>query len=162
VIITLRVPRARAAVGIVVAACAVARPAIAQLRPAHPFVDILIDVPSRAPHIYIPLLDALIRVNLWSLRREPLPPLYASGVVYEREEEGQEIWLCSPALYAAGKGDCEDLASHRTAELLLQGIPAQVRLTYQPKAGGLLWHVTVKRGTRVEDPSARLGMRGAA
>ena len=61
--------------------------------------------------------------------------------------------------YRTGKGDCEDLAAAKVAEYRERGIPANIRLTRR----GRIWHVTVRLPNGMtEDPSKRLGMRGAA
>jgi len=64
----------------------------------------------------IPLLEGLIKVNEWHLRRSlrraqkglgvPLPPLYSSGVRYKEDPPGEENWKDIPAVLADGFGDC--------------------------------------------------------
>jgi hypothetical protein len=116
---------------------------------------------------YLILLKALVRVNLWCIRTYRLPRLYTTDVIYCREPAGSEIWQSSSSLYMADQGDCEDLACHRTAELLAAGKTAQVDLVFKEKPdGGRLYHVVVRRKAcgmcgcedAVEDPSKRLGM----
>lgn len=123
------------------------------------FVDVAGDVPAD-PRAYAHLLNTLVRVNVWALRRGRYPRLYTSDVVYCREPRGVELWQSTPALLASGIGDCEDLATTRVAELTERRIPARVRLTRKERAdGSRLYHVTVWRGEGcVEDPSRRLGM----
>lgn len=69
----------------------------------------------------IPLLEGLIKVNEWHLRRSlrraqkglgyPIPPLYASGVRYKEDPPGQENWKDIPAVLADGHGDCLPLGT---------------------------------------------------
>lgn len=69
----------------------------------------------------IPLLDGLIKVNEWHIRRAlrraqkglgyPIPPLYASGVRYKEDPPGQENWKDCLAVLADGHGDCLPLST---------------------------------------------------
>jgi len=69
----------------------------------------------------IPLLEGLIKVNEWHIRRSlrrtqkglgyPIPPLYASGVRYKEDPPGQENWKDIPAVLADGHGDCLPLST---------------------------------------------------
>lgn len=111
------------------------------------------------------LLGRLVDINMRVYRTLRLPPLYQSGVRYERELEDYgssrpiEDWQAVDVLYQTKRGDCEDLAAARCAELRLQGVDAAIHLTRR----GRIWHVTVRVGPgQFEDPSKRLGMRGAA
>jgi hypothetical protein len=79
----------------------------------------------------LPLLEGLIQVNMWHIRRSlrraqkglgyPLPPLYASGVRYKEDKPGEENWKDIPAILADGHGDCDRLCAWRTAELRVRG-----------------------------------------
>lgn len=110
------------------------------------------------------MLNRLVDLNRYLYRTRKLPPLYASGVRYVREREDYvsarpvEDWQAVDVLYQNRAGDCEDLAAARCAELRNMGLPANIRLTRR----GRIWHVTVRVGNKVEDPSRRLGMQGAA
>ena len=69
----------------------------------------------------IPLLEGLIKVNEWHLRRSlrraqkglaaPIQPLYASGVRYKEDPPGQENWKDIPAVLKDGHGDCLPLST---------------------------------------------------
>lgn len=82
----------------------------------------------------IPLLEGLIKVNEWHIRRAlrraqkglgyPLPPLYASGVRYKEDPPGQENWKDVLAVLADGHGDCDRLVAWRVAELRAAGYQA--------------------------------------
>ena len=127
------------------------------------------------------LLDALTKIHIDHLRHFPkTPSLYQSGVVYEREPPGREDWQDIFTTLRRGGGDCEDLATWRAADLLVRGIPARAfgrpRPMVIPSACsdgavacddrpqmGTLWHILVRRPNgRIEDPSKKLGMEGAA
>lgn len=118
------------------------------------------------------MLDGLTRIHLDHYRRYPqTPSLYESGVVYEREPPGQEDWQDIFTTLRRGSGDCEDLATWRTADLLRKGIKARAfgkprPMLIQTPTGaemGTLWHILVRHPDgRIEDPSKILGMQGAA
>lgn len=112
--------------------------------------------PSRERLLII--LDALVKLNLLEMSKHRYPPLYKSGVVYRREPRDYgrfERWQTIEDLIEKGYGDCEDLASARTAELRLKGIRARPWL----KKRNTTWHVVVRYPDgRIEDPSRILGM----
>lgn len=112
------------------------------------------------------LLEALIKCNLIYLASHPLTPeLYKSGVRYQREPRGKEEWQDIPTALKLLRGDCEDLAAWRVAELRYKGIFAKGHLKWYHSKSAIvtLYHVLVKHpdGT-IEDPSKRLGMKGRA
>lgn len=117
---------------------------------------ITIDVPATRATFEAALLG-LVAVNVALMRtRSQLPPLYASGVRYQRER-GTERWQTCEQVFSARVGDCEDLAAWRVAELHQAGeVDAAPIVT---RTGRKLWHVRVRRadGT-IEDPSRILGM----
>jgi hypothetical protein len=127
------------------------------------------------------LLDALTKIHLDHLRHYPkTPSLYDSGVVYEREPPGREDWQDILTTLRRRGGDCEDLATWRAAELMMRGVPARAfghpRPMMIPRACGegevacegksdvgTLWHILVRwPNGKIEDPSKKLGMQGAA
>lgn len=128
-------------------------------------------------------LECLAAINVWHLENTgPYPRLYESGVFYEAERPGKEDWLDLPTLLKLGKGDCEDLACVRvaeirfydkidahpvirrkwisSAELRQQGYPPDKI----PRDGIYLVHVLARYpdGSErvIECPSERLGMKG--
>lgn len=131
-------------------------------------------------------LKALCDINVWHLENPgpdgPYPKLYESGVFYEQEKPGKEDWLDLPTLLKLGKGDCEDLACVRVAEIrFYEGIAAEPVIRWKwipsdelrsqgypedkiPRDGIYLVHVMARYpdGTErvIECPSERLGMRG--
>lgn len=118
---------------------------------------------ARSERVLLGLLTLLVAINESWLRAHPrTKPLYASGVRYRREEPGREDWLTVPSILARGYGDCEDLACWRIAELRLQGLHVQPRITFRrfgPGGRFSLYHITLKwPDGRIEDPSRLLGM----
>jgi hypothetical protein len=86
-----------------------------------------------------------------------MPYLYESGVRYVREPRGREWWqTVADNLYML-EGDCEDLATHRAAELnVYTGEPARAETI---RTGPRTFHAIVVRANgQIEDPSAKLGM----
>lgn len=121
------------------------------------------------------MLEALCKVDEGHLADRPYPPLYESGVRYQREE-GTEHWLDIPSVLEAGWGDCEDLACWRVAELRRQGRHAGPYVRFRQIDGVFHYHALVMHyrperrkaaGGRavvrlvpdhIEDPSRKLGM----
>lgn len=98
------------------------------------------------------------------MRNGRLPLLYKSGIRYRREplvgSRRVERFQTARQTAKVGFGDCEDLAAYRVAELRLRGIAAKPWVI-QPSAK--MFHVQVRYPDgKIEDPSARLGMRGKA
>jgi hypothetical protein len=94
----------------------------------------------------------------------PVPLLYSSGVVYQRED-GTEDWQDIYTTLEKKWGDCEDLAFWRTAELrVVFRRPASPFLTFRrdPDTGSFHFHALLiakgPGGWRLEDPSRKLGM----
>lgn len=123
------------------------------------------------------LLNALVRIDVEQMTRarragHPFPPLYESGVVYERERfragvadaTGRpprlEEWRDARGVLEHGAGDCEDLAAYRVAELVQAGIEARVQIVRRPPREGMrgLLHILAATPWGVEDPSRALGM----
>lgn len=103
------------------------------------------------------LVDALTITDVGYLRSHPnTPALYNSGVYYCRDERGKERqWWDVQAVRANGCADCKALAAWRAAELIVAGYPAEPIVT---TTDGTLFHVVVRIGNKIEDPSAILGM----
>lgn len=117
-------------------------------------------VPWQGMSDLAPALAALTALNMEILRRNPLPHIYESGVVYEREARlpdgtSREQWLTAPVIYQRKRGDCEDLSCWLAASLRLKGIDAHARA----KRSAVGYHIIVEYpdGT-IEDPSRKLGM----
>lgn len=113
---------------------------------------ITVDVPASASALNT-LLAACQRVAAIDMRAHRLPPLYRSGVRYQREARVGELgerWQLPSQTYRAGVGDCEDLALWRACEV--GGRAVVVRR-------GTIWHaIVICPDGRVEDPSRKLGM----
>lgn len=96
--------------------------------------------------------EGLVQLNLVELSRCEFPALYESGVRYQRELPGREVWLSIPTVLALGVGDCEDLSGWRTAELRRGGERA-ARVEIYPTTG-TGYHAVVRRASgKIEDPS---------
>lgn len=105
------------------------------------------------------LLRCLTRVNVIYLQLRPgrVPPLYGSGVVYDRTQ----VWDSIPALYARRYGDCKSLTCALVAEYAVQGV--QTRPVFRwisLKNGQTNYHILVHTpfAVQFEDPSKVLGM----
>ena len=105
------------------------------------------------------VLQGISRLIIRRARKDgvQLPSLYQSGVRYVREPDGREWWQTVADNLLTGEGDCEDLATHRAAELNeYAGEPAIARTV---QTGKHMFHAIVERGDgTIEDPSAALGM----
>lgn len=114
----------------------------------------LITVP-RDPDAIEHVLEGLVALNAYLISRHNLPPLYETGVRYEREPV--EYWRHAQIVLAEGWGDCEDLAAYRAAELrVYSGEPARIGII---RTGPRTLHAIVLRANGdTEDPSRKLGM----
>jgi hypothetical protein len=102
------------------------------------------------------LLDCLSDIWAAQLRRKPLPPLYSTGVRYEREPNAGQWEDFKPPYrtFEDGFGDCDDLVLWRVAELKAKGERASVQCLVKADPTGLKMHVRVRRADgREEDPS---------
>lgn len=81
-----------------------------------------------------------------------------------RMVNGIEVFLDLPAVYRRGKGDCNELAPIRLAELWRAGLAASPYLTKRRnERGGLTYHALILHpDNTTEDPSRILGMAGEA
>ncbi len=139
-----------------------------------------------APLIF--LLEGMIAVNRYhiaqSMKRAemglgaPIPPLYASGVVYREDPPGREDWGDIYYCLSMGWADCDRLVIWRVAELREAGIAAEPVIKWQhldretaircgypasfvPAEGLWLVHCSVRwPDGRIEDVSKNLGMGG--
>lgn len=97
------------------------------------------------------------RVTMRFARRagKPIPPLYQSGVVYDREPwAGRfEEFADLVTVLRRGWGDCDDLCAWRVAELQEQGeSAADIRLYWRVMpTGQKMMHVQVRRGLCAHD-----------
>lgn len=105
------------------------------------------------------LLEGLVRLNLSQLRRGVCPPLYQAGVRYQREARGSEHWQTALKCFTSKRADCEDLSAYLAASYRLVGVDA--RATVRDVRPGLKHVVVTLPDGRIEDPSKRLGMKGA-
>jgi hypothetical protein len=104
------------------------------------------------------LLGALVNLDIGYLRKHrDVPPLYASGVVYERTKN----WLTIATMYELGYGDCKSLVAAVCAERFVrQGLECRPVFRDLRRPDGLTdFHILVQLpdGT-FEDPSKVCGM----
>lgn len=111
----------------------------------------------RNPEAYQHMLDALVKINEWYRDNGWKKFRVYRGARYQAEPAAEEVWQTIPALALRRKGDCEDLSAARAAEI--GGRAILVDKGPKPN-GGTLYHVIVKKGSRREDPSRKLGMKG--
>jgi hypothetical protein len=114
-------------------------------------------LPSRAD-AYAAALEGLVQVDDLVLAHNPdLPPLYASGAVYETRPHRD--WRRADQIVEEGWGDCEGLSAWRAAELRASGEDPYARVGVY-HTGPRRYHAIVLRGDdTIEDPSIPLGLR---
>lgn len=104
------------------------------------------------------LLNALVLLDIGWLRNNPdVPPLYASGVRYERTRN----WLTTETMYRMGYGDCKSLAASLIAERYVNdGVECRPVFRDLRRVDGLLdFHILVQTPEGdFEDPSKVCGM----
>ena len=112
------------------------------------------------------LLSGLVAVNRLQIAQGAVPSgsafsaaLRAGQLRYIRRDP-DEHWMTLREVWAAGGGDCEDLAAGFAAELQAQGHPHARVVLFQAKPG--LWHAVteIAPGLPWRDPSRTGGMRG--
>jgi hypothetical protein len=117
-------------------------------------------LPSKAD-VYAAALEGLVQVNGCVFDRCPdLPPIYQSGARFKAIPH--DTWRRADTIAIEGWGDCEGLASWRTAELRRTGEDPNARVGCY-HTGPNKYHAIVVRGNDdIEDPSVNLGMRPRA
>ena len=102
------------------------------------------------------LLMCLCDLNLAFLTEYPhVPPLYDSGIYYDRTQ----VWDTIPALYARRYGDCKSLSAALIAEYWQNGFPADPVFRWMASSdGNINYHILVLSDHGWEDPSKVLGM----
>lgn len=123
-------------------------------------MDVLRNLSSQdAASCIAAFVEALVQVNMLYLSRtSSVPKLHTSGVRYNENE----CWRDIPALLRTGEGDCKSLCAWRIAELRAHDKSALVHVVYLGNTRSTdedLFHVQVRRGGVIEDPSRFLGMR---
>lgn len=103
------------------------------------------------------VLTGLVALNVALMTRYRLPPLYKSGVRYA---VAPGFWRHALDVLEQRQADCKSLSAYRAAELIRRGRDAKVVVH---RTGPHTLHARVLvDGTRIEDPSLRLGMRRRA
>jgi hypothetical protein len=129
-------------------------------------VQITFELAGLPPATLAAMLPPLLTNACAFLRQNPdTPRLYESGVRYQPEAWGHELWKDVPSTLRDGEGDCEDLASWLAAERRVRdGLDARLLIRgRRDRRGRRVYHILVAilkggRVVRVEDPSRRLGM----
>ncbi|SRR5581483_2198043 len=123
--------------------------------------------PNRRQNILHALVEALTWANMQWLEENPgTPSLYGASPMYQLKVRPMSIdfWADIPTVMSQGGGDCKDFTAWRIAELRRAGNAMVVpEIRYLPQClptGEVvnLWHVLVRQGPKVEDPSKLLGM----
>lgn len=108
------------------------------------------------------LLEAMCFIDhQWLLENPSTPRLYQAVPQYEikRRPFGLDRWYDIPKVMRTRRGDCKDFACWRIAELRMQGIPDVAPYIKVGKIRDItIYHVQVRIGLDIEDPSALLGM----
>jgi hypothetical protein len=109
-------------------------------------------------------LAALTTANFVYLKHTTAPALYSASVCYRAERFPREEWKGIAAVVADGFGDCEDLATYRSAELLAHSAGAHPTFRWRRLGRLSVYHIVVRHADgSIEDPSLLLGMgRGGA
>lgn len=129
------------------------------------------------------LCDCLVSINRSYLKRRRYPDIFAAGVGYDEDAPpngsvcGDDDWSDIEVVMRRKKGDCDDLACVRAAQLQASGINARAiaMLKRSPEAHDyhivVLWPPGLRKypptvfrdpsgsGLLLEDPSRVLGMR---
>jgi hypothetical protein len=96
-------------------------------------------------------------VVLWRARQLNIviPPLYKSGVRYQRDT----LWRPIPALYRRGRSDCKNLTPAYIAEQRMRGLMFVPAFRWVENADGSIdYHILAQLGSEFEDPNRKLGM----
>lgn len=119
----------------------------------------VIDIPVQtSARLVGQALEGLTRMAAEEIAGGGVPPLYKSGVRYEREAPGSEVWQLPSQVRVSGRGDCEDLAAWRAGELRATRADPSARVVLM-QTGPKTLHAVVQRGDgAIEDPSRVLGM----
>jgi hypothetical protein len=118
---------------------------------------VLDDIPP-SPEVLRAFLEGMVALNCAIILDEDLPSVYEVAR-YQREAPGREVWQHAASVAKSGRGDCEDLAAYRAAELRVRdGEAAVVDVV---RTGARTLHAVVRRGDgSIEDVAKKLGMKG--
>ena len=121
-----------------------------------------INIPAESGARYVAhALEGLARIATQQIAdsQGTIPPLYRSGVRYQRER-GTENWQTPLESLETGVADCEDLSAWRVGELRASGADPEARVVIMRTSPRTL-HAVVRRSSGdIEDPSRALGMTG--
>ena len=121
----------------------------------YPGADMVMNI-----HTLRAMVEMNIQINLIVLWRAKqlgiaIPPLYQSGVRYERDT----LWRPIPALYRRGKSDCKNLTPAFIAQQRQRGLMFVPAFRWVENADGSIdYHILAQLGSDFEDPNRKLGM----
>jgi len=103
----------------------------------------------------------LVPQAMRDIKARKVPPLYKSGVKYQRQNPKACAFRMPSDVQKRRNGDCKQLVLWRIAELHIAGEKATPRVMWLNHRDGLQAHIQIRRkdGT-TEDPSVILGMKG--
>ena len=114
------------------------------------------------------LLESLVAINREYLSTFPnTPKLYEHNpaYVFKKRPFSLDTWQDIPRTIELATGDCKDFACWRVAELRQQGYTdvspyIKVNRIPNPQTGEVftIYHIQVRIGLQIEDPSLLLGM----
>ena len=108
-------------------------------------------------------LEALVIANRTYLKLNPgTAPMYTYALQYEMKVRpfGLDTWQDIPRTIEKGMGDCKDFSCWRVAEMRDMGIRDVAPYISVSQHGSMIvYHVQVRKGIQIEDPSVNLGMR---
>lgn len=108
------------------------------------------------------MLEALVIANRTYLKLNPnTAPMYTYALRYKMKVRpfGLDTWQDIPRTIALEGGDCKDFSCWRVAELRDSGIRDVSPFIKVSSQGGLVvYHIQVRCGLQIEDPSVNLGM----
>lgn len=115
------------------------------------------------------MLEAMAGINRQYLLENPsTPEFYSAGVRYVIKERPFKMdrWQDIPRTLELREGDCKDFAAWRVAELRNHGVPdvgfyIKPSSMQNPDTGIFdlqIFHILVRCGVMLEDPSANQGM----
>jgi len=116
---------------------------------------------ERAALLLCALTELLVPEASRSLKKASVPPLYKSGVKYEKQNPRACAFRMPPDVLKRKAGDCKQLVLWRMAELANAGEKATPRVIWLNNKTGLQAHILLRRADgNLEDPSVILGMKG--
>jgi hypothetical protein len=116
---------------------------------------------EQAAELLCALTLLLVPEAVADIRKGKLPPLYRSGVKYNKQNPQACAFRMPSDVKKRRNGDCKQLVLWRLAELAASGEKATPRVMWLNDRKGLQAHILIRRADGdLEDPSVNLGMKG--